>query len=255
MSVIFLFNVLAALFFPTLGAALGLSNDGFALFAGTAINDTSSVTAAASTWDTLHGTGGAVLESATIVKLTRTLAIIPITLALAFWRTRQAKKNGGVQGGSFSLKKIFSLLYPVFCAGLSHYHSQHPGRDQPLLLLPAQRAVQVLHYYGHGRHRPEHRRGKTGQERRQASFLGLCCWVALLKRQPSHAAYAGPVLTPRLFPRVFPLKGHTSRWRRTRSFSPDKKQRIVRLWVLIFLSGYAMLSPRKISYRRGVVQW
>ena len=78
-SVIFLFNVLAALLFPTFGGAIGLSNEGFGLFAGTAINDTSSVTAAASTWDTLHGTNGAVLEYATIVKLTRTLAIIPIT--------------------------------------------------------------------------------------------------------------------------------------------------------------------------------
>ena len=44
-SVIFLFNVLAALIFPTLGSALGLSNEGFGLFAGTAVNDTSSVTA------------------------------------------------------------------------------------------------------------------------------------------------------------------------------------------------------------------
>lgn len=46
-SVIFLFNILAALIFPTLGGMLGLSDAGFGLFAGTAINDTSSVTAAA----------------------------------------------------------------------------------------------------------------------------------------------------------------------------------------------------------------
>ncbi len=44
-SVIFLFNVIAALVFPTLGGMLGLTNEGFGLFAGTAINDTSSVTA------------------------------------------------------------------------------------------------------------------------------------------------------------------------------------------------------------------
>ena len=43
-SVIFLFNILAALIFPTLGELLHLSNQGFALFAGTAVNDTSSVT-------------------------------------------------------------------------------------------------------------------------------------------------------------------------------------------------------------------
>ena len=84
-SVIFLFNILAALIFPTLGGILGMSNEGFGLFAGTAINDTSSVTAAAATWDTLHNTGGAVLNYATIVKLTRTLAIIPITLVFPFF--------------------------------------------------------------------------------------------------------------------------------------------------------------------------
>ena len=45
-SVVFLFNVVAALIFPTLGDAIGLTDAGFGLFAGTAINDTSSVTAA-----------------------------------------------------------------------------------------------------------------------------------------------------------------------------------------------------------------
>lgn len=90
-SVIFLFNVLAALIFPTLGAVLGLSNEGFGLFAGTAINDTSSVTAAAAAWDGIHASH--TLETATIVKMTRTLAIIPITLALAFYRKKRRKKK------------------------------------------------------------------------------------------------------------------------------------------------------------------
>ncbi len=113
-SVIFLFHVLAALLFPTFGGAIGLSNEGFGLFAGTAINDTSSVTAAASTWDTLHGTNGAVLEYATIVKLTRTLAIIPITLALAFWRTWQVKRGSNTSSGTFDLKKIFPFFILFF---------------------------------------------------------------------------------------------------------------------------------------------
>ena len=77
-SVIFLFNILAALIFPTLGDLIGLSNNGFSVFAGTAVNDTSSVTATATTWDSIHNSN--TLEGATIVKLTRTLAIIPITL-------------------------------------------------------------------------------------------------------------------------------------------------------------------------------
>lgn len=113
-SVIFLFNILAALFFPTFGGLLGMSNEGFGLFAGTAINDTSSVTAAAATWDTLHGTAGAVLDYATIVKLTRTLAIIPITLALAFWRTWQVKRGSNISNGSFQLKKIFPFFILFF---------------------------------------------------------------------------------------------------------------------------------------------
>lgn len=53
-AVIFFFNVLAAIFFPILGRTIGFDTahgDSFGIFAGTAINDTSSVTAAASTWD------------------------------------------------------------------------------------------------------------------------------------------------------------------------------------------------------------
>ena len=90
-SVIFLFNIIAALVFPTLGGMLGMSNEGFGLFAGTAVNDTSSVTAAATAWDGMHP-GANTLDHATIVKLTRTLAIIPITLGLAFWQMRQARR-------------------------------------------------------------------------------------------------------------------------------------------------------------------
>lgn len=113
-SVIFLFNVIAALVFPTLGGLLGMTNEGFGLFAGTAVNDTSSVTAAASTWDTLHGTNGMVLEYATIVKLTRTLAIIPITLVLAFVRMRSEKKTNTGSQTKVSLKQIFPMFILYF---------------------------------------------------------------------------------------------------------------------------------------------
>lgn len=108
-SVIFLFNVIAALIFPTLGGLLGLTNYGFGLFAGTAINDTSSVTAAASAWDAIHNSN--TLDTATIVKLTRTLAIIPITLALAFYRTKKEKNSGSKK---VNLKKVFPLFILFF---------------------------------------------------------------------------------------------------------------------------------------------
>lgn len=112
-SVIFLFNIIAALLFPTLGDMLGLSNQGFGLFAGTAVNDTSSVTAAASTWDTIHATNGSVLQYATIVKLTRTLAIIPITLILVFREIRKEKANE-CRIEAYSLKSVFPIFILYF---------------------------------------------------------------------------------------------------------------------------------------------
>lgn len=113
-SVIFLFNVIAALIFPVFGHAIGLGSEGFAVFAGTAVNDTSSVTAAAATAEGIYGVSG-ILSSAVTVKLTRTLAIIPITLALAIYRARKAKKTGG-QASNFSLKSIFPFFILFFVA-------------------------------------------------------------------------------------------------------------------------------------------
>ena len=115
-SVIFFFNMLAALFFPMLGSALGfstVSGESFGIFAGTAINDTSSVTAAASTWDALYGLGSATLDKAVTVKLTRTLAIIPITLVLALVRSRR-EGSGAESGKKVSLKTIFPMFILYF---------------------------------------------------------------------------------------------------------------------------------------------
>lgn len=109
-SVVFFFNVVAALIFPTLGDYLHLTNSGFALFAGTAINDTSSVTAAASSWDSIHHTGSYVLDTATIVKLTRTLAIIPITLCLGYYFAKKNNDANNKQKVSVPTFIIYFLL-------------------------------------------------------------------------------------------------------------------------------------------------
>ena len=113
-SVIFFFNVLAAILFPTLGGFLGFatnSGEAFGVFAGTAVNDTSSVTAAASTWDSLYGLGSQTLDKAVTVKLTRTLAIIPITLVLALIRTRREKGEGS---GKVSIRQVFPFFILFF---------------------------------------------------------------------------------------------------------------------------------------------
>lgn len=114
-SVIFLFNILAALFFPLLGQVIGFdttSGEAFGIFAGTAVNDTSSVTATAATWDSMWNLGSATLDKAVTVKLTRTLAIIPITLVLALYRTRrQAGENTKV-----SIRQVFPFFILFFIA-------------------------------------------------------------------------------------------------------------------------------------------
>jgi uncharacterized integral membrane protein (TIGR00698 family) len=85
-STIFLFNIAAVLAFPLLGHALGMSQQSFGLFAGTAVNDTSSVVATATTY------GTAATSHAVVVKLVRTLMIIPICLGLAALTARKQQR-------------------------------------------------------------------------------------------------------------------------------------------------------------------
>ncbi len=170
-SVIFLFNVIAALIFPTLGSLLHLSNEGFGLFAGTAINDTSSVTAAAASWDGIHGSN--TLEAAAIVKMTRTLAIIPITLILAIYRGRKEKNNGG---SSFSLKKSFPyfVLFFVLASVVTTIFQLPASITMPLkelskfLIIMAMAAIglntNIINLV------------KTGGK---PIFTGFCCWVGI----------------------------------------------------------------------------
>ncbi len=97
-STIFLFNVIAAFLFPFLGHVFGMSDQSFGLWAGTAVNDTSSVVAAGYTYSNSAG------NLAVIVKLTRTLMIVPVTLVLAIYTS---KKAAGSKKGNYSIVKIF----------------------------------------------------------------------------------------------------------------------------------------------------
>ena len=120
-SVIFFFNVLAALIFPVLGGLIGFdttSGEAFGIFAGTAVNDTSSVTACASTWDSMYGLGSETLDKAVTVKLTRTLAIIPITLVLSLMQAQKARLAADSEGSGsgFSFKKSFPFFIVWFIA-------------------------------------------------------------------------------------------------------------------------------------------
>jgi uncharacterized integral membrane protein (TIGR00698 family) len=86
-STIFVFNITAAVAFPLLGHALGLDPHTFGLLAGTAVNDTSSVVAAATTF------GAGALGFAVVVKLVRTLMIVPISVGLALRQPRDDRTS------------------------------------------------------------------------------------------------------------------------------------------------------------------
>ncbi|WP_460666097.1 YeiH family protein [Kribbella swartbergensis] len=83
LATIFTFNVVAVLTFPPLGHLLGLSPEAFGLWAGTAINDTSSVVAAGYTYSQQAG------DQALVVKLTRSLTLVPIVIALVVLKSRR----------------------------------------------------------------------------------------------------------------------------------------------------------------------
>lgn len=91
-STIFVFNLVAVMTFPPLGHLLGLHQKAFGLWAGTAVNDTSSVVAAAYAYGPTAG------AHALLVKLTRTTMIVPIVAVLAFARARRlADRTSGIR--------------------------------------------------------------------------------------------------------------------------------------------------------------
>jgi uncharacterized integral membrane protein (TIGR00698 family) len=104
---IFTFNIAAVLLFPPLGHLLGMSPHAFGLWSGTAINDTSSVVAASYAFGADAGAYGIV------VKLTRTLMLIPIVVVLAVMKARRE-----TQHDAFTLRGMpWRKIVPLFLVG------------------------------------------------------------------------------------------------------------------------------------------
>ena len=120
-STIFLFNVAAVLLFPPLGHLLGLSDAGFGLWAGTAINDTSSVVAAGYHYSAAAG------DHATIVKLTRATLIVPVCLALAAWQAWTRREGSGFRIGQ---------VFPWFILGFLIASALRSANAVPAAALP-----------------------------------------------------------------------------------------------------------------------
>lgn len=178
-SVIFFYNILAAIIFPYLGELLGFSTssgDAFGIFAGTAVNDTSSVTAAASTWDSLYNLGTETLDKAVTVKLTRTLAIIPITLILAYFRTKKAK-NSEEEHVSFKSIFPFFILYFILASVITTL-AVNAGVS-PTLFAPIKDISKffiILAMAAIGFNTDLIKLIKTGGK---PIIMGLCCWLGV----------------------------------------------------------------------------
>lgn len=178
-SVIFLFNVLAALLFPSFGQLIGFdttSGEAFGIFAGTAVNDMSSVTATASTWDGMFNLGTATLDKAVTVKMTRTLAIIPITLVLAFARAKKQKSNNA---GKINIKRIFPFFILFFIgASIITTIAVSCGVSADLFdpLKTLSKFLIVMAMAAIGMNTNIVKLVKSGAK---PIFLGFCCWVSI----------------------------------------------------------------------------
>ena len=105
MSATFIFDMIMIIAFPIMGRALGLSDMAYGLWAGTAVNDTSSVVAAGYAFSEAAG------DFATMVKLTRTLAIIPTVVLFSIINTKFKIKNDEM---SSTQKVKLTALFPWF---------------------------------------------------------------------------------------------------------------------------------------------
>ena len=193
-SVIFFFNVLAALIFPTMADYLGMTHgpEAFGIFAGTAVNDTSSVTAAASTWDNLWNLGTDTLDKAVTVKLTRTLAIIPITLFLSVWFSMRHDETVNQSAQKLKITKLFPSFIVLFiiasiittvCVSVFNVDNSVFG---PLKELS--KIFIIMAMAGIGLNCNIFKLVRTGV---LPIFLGFCCWVGITLVCLSFQSYLG----------------------------------------------------------------
>ena len=109
MSSTFLFDMVMIALYPIMGKALGLSDIGYGIWAGTSVNDTASVVASGYAFSEIAG------DFATMVKLTRTIAIIPTVLVFAYINTRIKQKE--LKAANNGQKVNIIKIVPWFIAG------------------------------------------------------------------------------------------------------------------------------------------
>lgn len=112
MSATFLFDMAMIILFPVMGRWMNLSDMAYGLWAGTAVNDTSSVVAAGYAYSEMAG------DFATMVKLTRSLSIIPTVLIFALIHIRLKQKEAA-DNGTERMKIQWKSIIPWFILGFA----------------------------------------------------------------------------------------------------------------------------------------
>ena len=108
MSSTFLFDMVMVALYPIMGRLLGMNDMAYGIWAGTSVNDTASVVASGYAFSEAAG------DFATMVKLTRTIAIIPTVLVFAYIGTRMKQKElQATEGKKVNILKVI----PWFIAG------------------------------------------------------------------------------------------------------------------------------------------
>jgi uncharacterized integral membrane protein (TIGR00698 family) len=107
-SATFIFDIITVIAFPWIGKLLGLGDTGYGLWIGTSVNDTSSVVAAGYAFSDAAG------SLATIVKLTRTLFIVPIVLTFSWIYAK--KEPQSEHASKVNIGKIFPWFILGFLA-------------------------------------------------------------------------------------------------------------------------------------------
>lgn len=173
-STIFLFNIIAVFVFPPLGHFWGMSDTGFGTWAGTAINDTSSVVAAGASWSASAGNNTA-LSVATIVKLTRTIMIVPITLLFALTTVRTGKDNKDDNVYHFSRIFPWFVIGFVAVAVINTFTTIPPQISNGLFTTGKFIITMAMVAIGLNTHL-----GKLVSNGYKPILLGLCCWFSVI---------------------------------------------------------------------------
>ncbi|MBR3692567.1 MAG: putative sulfate exporter family transporter [Clostridia bacterium] len=109
LSSTFLFDMVMVALYPIMGRALGMSDIAYGIWAGTSVNDTASVVASGYAFSEIAG------DFATMVKLTRTVAIIPTILVFAFIAARMKQKE--LKSAAGGQKVRLASVVPWFICG------------------------------------------------------------------------------------------------------------------------------------------